>query len=360
MNVSSEIKRQTKLVMDFLEKAEPFILKKRFVPVAPEEIDEYIKNTNRIIPLDFYYWLTHVGAGTVYFLSDSLEIPSIQDIINNEVDGRSYSESPKNCFKRITLDYLGTPILRVIDSLIIDEDGCAPVIDTIEYSDLTGKVFASSWPMYVLNQAVEALCDAVNSLNTSTEGTKEKLKEKFNFQDDTENALVKFGIKLCLANTGLDTKLNDACLRSIDNNNTTNNKEEAEELDNIMSQSMGKCAEQILKWTSESYTEPAEKKYDLKEIIAEVDKEWERSGKYYSGLIEEDFSKNSISELVKALHDSPFRPLRRSIAYELYNILSDEDKLKILKPIYEDDNEFDLELKCDIFNNCCSVDGFLE
>ena len=360
MEISNEIKRQTDVVLNFLKKSEPFILKKKFVPVPPEVIDEYLNHRHRIIPPDFYYWLTHVGAGTVYFLSGSLDIPTIQEIINNETDGRLYDNSPKNCFKRITLDYLGTPSIKVIDSLVIDEHGCAPVIQTTYYGDLTGEIFSSSWPMYVLNQAVQALRRTVNELNTSGEATNDKLREKFNFQDDTEKSLVKLGLELCLSHTGLDTKLNDAALRSIANNNTTNNEEETEEVENMFKESLVKITGELLDLASETYEVPPDKKYNLKELIEKIEKNWETFGRCYIDFIDHDFSKSKLTELLKVLHESQFRLVRESIVYELNDILSDEEKLTILKPIYNDENEFDLELKSKIHRLCSSVEGFLD
>ncbi|QOX77410.1 SMI1/KNR4 family protein [Trichlorobacter lovleyi] len=151
---SEKIKQQTDLVIKYLEIAKPLITYTKLVSVSEEQITQYEQQLNKIVPPDYRYWLTTYGSGRIEFLEGSLLIDSIFELM--ESDGRCVDEGdPQDCWKRIYIGYPGAPITMALDSTIIDEYGCAPVIETDEYGNTVGQVLASSWPMYVIRNIIE-------------------------------------------------------------------------------------------------------------------------------------------------------------------------------------------------------------
>jgi hypothetical protein len=98
--------------------------------------------------------LTTYGSGRIEFVESELEIESIYNL--HEDDGRTVrDDDPANCWRRIYLGYGGAPTINALDSTIIDNDGCAPIVETKEYSNQVQRVLASSWPMYVIRKVVD-------------------------------------------------------------------------------------------------------------------------------------------------------------------------------------------------------------
>lgn len=154
MEYSDVVIEQTKLAWEFLEKARPLITYTKLVLVSEEQISQYEQKQNKIVPPDYRYWLTVRGSGLIEFFEGTLEIVSIFELM--ESDGRTVSrDDPQDSWKRIYIGYPGAPITMALDSTIIDENGCAPVIITEEYGNKVDKVLASSWPMYVVRQVIE-------------------------------------------------------------------------------------------------------------------------------------------------------------------------------------------------------------
>ncbi|ACD93761.1 SMI1/KNR4 family protein [Trichlorobacter lovleyi] len=154
MEYSDVVIKQTKIAWEFLEQARPLITYTKLVPVSEEQISQYEQKQNKIVPPDYRYWLTLHGSGLIEFLEGTLEIVSIFELM--ECDGRTVSsDDPQDSWKRIYIGYPGAPITTALDSTIIDENGCAPVIITEEYGNKVDKVLASSWPMYVVRSVIE-------------------------------------------------------------------------------------------------------------------------------------------------------------------------------------------------------------
>lgn len=154
MEYSDVVIKQTKMAWEFLEKARPLITYTKLVPVSEEQIALYEQKQNKIVPPDYRYWLTRYGSGLIEFLEGALDIVSIYELM--ESDGRAGSaDDPQNCWKRIYIGYPGAPVASALDSTIIDDYGCAPVIVTGEYDNKVDEILASSWPMYVVRQVIE-------------------------------------------------------------------------------------------------------------------------------------------------------------------------------------------------------------
>lgn len=154
MVFSDVIKDQTALAWQYLEKAKPLITYKKLVPVSEAQIAQYEITWNKIVPPDLRYWLTTYGSGRIEFLEGELEILSIYELMNS--DGRDVSVGdPHNCWKRIYIGYAGAPVTLCLDSTIIDENGCAPIILTEKYSNKVEQVLASSWPMFVVKGIID-------------------------------------------------------------------------------------------------------------------------------------------------------------------------------------------------------------
>lgn len=152
---SAELMRQTALAWEFLDMAKSITTYMKLVPVMTEQIDEYEKAYDKIVPPDYRYWLETHGSGHIEFITDALEIPSIYELCDD--GGRLVdNDDPANCWKRIYLGCGGAPVTLALDSTIIDEFGCAPVIRTEVYSNQVGEVLSSSWPMYVVLKIIEA------------------------------------------------------------------------------------------------------------------------------------------------------------------------------------------------------------
>ncbi len=154
MVISDVIKGQTALAWHYLENAKPLITYQKLVPVSEAQIAQYELTWNKIVPPDLRYWLTTYGSGRIEFLEGELEILSIYELMNS--DGRDVSVGdPQNCWKRIYIGYAGAPVTLCLDSTIIDENGCAPIILTEEYSNKVELVLASSWPMFVVKGIID-------------------------------------------------------------------------------------------------------------------------------------------------------------------------------------------------------------
>lgn len=164
---SEVIKQQTDLAREYLEKAQPLITYSKLVPVSEEQISLYEQKQNKIVPPDYRYWLTLHGSGLIEFVEGTLEIVSIFELM--ECDGRTVSsDDPQDCWKRIYIGYSGAPIAMALDSTIIDENGCAPVIETEEYGNKVDKILASSWPLYVVRRVIEIASSLKNKSHAGT------------------------------------------------------------------------------------------------------------------------------------------------------------------------------------------------
>ncbi|MCE1225213.1 MAG: SMI1/KNR4 family protein [Geobacteraceae bacterium] len=167
MEYSDVVIKQTRMAWEFLEKARPLITYTKLVPVSEEQIVQYEQKQNKIVPPDYRYWLTTYGSGLIEFLEGAVEIVSIYELM--ESDGRTVSsDDPRDSWKRIYIGYSGAPIAMALDSTIIDENGCAPVIETEDYGNKVDKVLASSWPMYVVRCVIEIASSLKSSTQAST------------------------------------------------------------------------------------------------------------------------------------------------------------------------------------------------
>lgn len=200
------MKKQTELAWQYLEKARPLIIYEKLVPVTDTQIDLYEQVWEKIVPPDYRYWLTTYGSGLIEFLQGELPIISIYEL--KESDGRDVSaDDPKNCHKRIYIGYAGAPVASCLDSTIIDEDGCAPVIETDVYGNKVEKVLASSWPMFVIKSIIDI---AIN------------LKERAQIETYTNDQIAAIDALANLDFASIDKALEDTFTRAIAYNNTQN------------------------------------------------------------------------------------------------------------------------------------------
>lgn len=164
---STELIEQTKLAWGYLEKAKPIITYMHLVPVNETQIEEYEEKTGKIIPPDYRYWLTQYGSGRIEFIENSLSIPSIYELLEDD-DRLVSDQDPANCWKRIYLGYGGTPSIEVLDSTVIDEAGFAPVAVTQVYSNRIERVFSSSWPMFIIKNVIDTAKSLVDRIKEVT------------------------------------------------------------------------------------------------------------------------------------------------------------------------------------------------
>jgi hypothetical protein len=209
---SEKIRKQCELVWDNIELMSEIILHKNLVPSDEGDILDYTKRTGKIIPPDYHYWLINYGSGVIDFVTGSIKIQSTVDLIENEKDGRYYDLQPKDCWKRISLDYAGAPSITALDTTIIDSDGCCPIIETGGYADIVETVYASSWPMYLVLTVIRFAKNAKEKMTFETDSGVNKLTN-LSFQD-------------------IDVDLEAAHERAMEHNETESDEAEYEEFMN--------------------------------------------------------------------------------------------------------------------------------
>lgn len=171
---SDMLKNQVELAWQYIEKAKPLITYTKLVPVQEDQIAQYEQKQNKIVPPDYRYWLTTHGSGRIEFLEGDLKIVSIYEFLQS--DDRTVSkDDPQGCSKRVYIGYAGAPVTLALDSTIIDEHGCAPVIQTHCYENTVETVLASSWPMYVVKRILE-IASSINNRVPNNSFTDEQNK----------------------------------------------------------------------------------------------------------------------------------------------------------------------------------------
>lgn len=164
---SDILKNRTELAWQYLEKAKPLITYTKLVPVIEDQIVRFEQEQKKIVPPDYRYWLTTYGSGRIEFLEGDLEIVSIYEFL--KCDGRTVSsDDPHGCSKRVYIGYAGAPVALALDSTIIDEHGCASVIETHCYENTVETVLASSWPMYVVRSIIEIAASLYNQIQNNS------------------------------------------------------------------------------------------------------------------------------------------------------------------------------------------------
>lgn len=153
--LSDVMKKQTELAWQYLEKARPLITYEKLVPVPEALIEQYEHHSHKIVPADYRYWLTTYGSGRIEFLDGELPIVSIFELMKICVRDITV-EDPQNCWERINISCPTARDTLFLDSTIIDENGCAPVILTKTGSYEVEKVLSSSWPMYVIKSIIDS------------------------------------------------------------------------------------------------------------------------------------------------------------------------------------------------------------
>lgn len=153
--LSDVMKKQTELAWQYLEKARPLITYEKLVPVPEALIEKYEHHSHKIVPADYRYWLTTYGSGRIEFLDGELPIVSIFELMKICVREITV-EDPQNCWERINISCPAARDTLFLDSTIIDDNGCAPVILTKTDSYEVEKVLSSSWPMYVIKSIIDS------------------------------------------------------------------------------------------------------------------------------------------------------------------------------------------------------------
>jgi hypothetical protein len=310
-HVTDKIIKQSEFVIELLNDASDLILYKKLVPVKKEEILRYIKGSGKVFPPDFFYWLTTYGSGIIDFVNDSVDIPSINDLIENEMDGRYWSKKPKDCWKRISLGYAGAPQLLALDSTIIDSDGCCPVITTVGYEDIVEEVLASSWPMYLIRRIIKPTKDALSKISIEKESAANKF-ELLSFHE-------------------IDMDLKTAHSKAMLHNETESDDKEHEE---FMNNSLGEFTSHYLDEIEAG--EFREKKINnLNETISFIDKCMEHGISSFidaTMFIEEETTKRDLDKLYTLL-EHPSRDVRGRSFLAIRRLLKGKkipEKLKIL------------------------------
>lgn len=325
-NESDKIIKQSQLVNELLNDASALILYKNLVPVKKEEISRYIQGSGKIFPPDFFYWLTTYGSGIIDFVNGSIDIPSITDLIEHEMDGRFWGKKPKNCWKRISLGYAGAPQLVALDSTIIDNDGCCPVIVTVGYEDLVEEVLASSWPMYLICRIIELTKDALSKVS---------IKEG--------SAANKLGL---LSFPEIDTDLKTAYSKAMLHNET---ESDDKEYDEFMNNSLGDFASHYLdKFKDEEFSEA--RINNLNEAISLIDEFMEKGmSSYFDSLqfIEYESTNKDIDRLYTLL-EHPGRDVRECSLLAIRRLLKGKDIPEQLTILAEKTS--DTELTTNIIN----------
>jgi len=342
IRVSNEIKDQSKLVLKFLNKASPIILSKYLVPIKRKEIDEYVKATGKIFPSDYYYWLTEYGAGIIDFINGCIEIPSIQDLAENE--GRNYHNT-KDCWRRIPLGYAGAPSFLGLDTTVISKRGCCPVVETIAYTDAVCKVHASSWPMYMIRQILDLGMSAIGDLLLDQVDILDLINNNTSFNNEIiANSKLKTAHELGLTYfPGIDTELNNAYSKIKVHNRTISNKTELKERDEIISAA-----------TEGSFLDYCESKIDEKkkiktiaQAVSQIKKKMSIGNTLFSEeswFIEKESKKKDIDALYRLL-EHPVRNIRKSSFSAINRLIKSKKEPDKLLKIMEKSGNFLLKLK---------------
>jgi len=158
-SVSQKIIDQTNLALKYIDDASDIIIHKKLFPVDQDEINDFTKETGKVLPLDYTYWLLTQGCGFIDFLNNWIVIPSLHDIKENEklASYLGHTESRKKIA-------IPQGFLDVGSS----DNGCCPVINMHIYSDIINTVYASSWQMLI----IRSIIDITNSLYWEIEGKK--------------------------------------------------------------------------------------------------------------------------------------------------------------------------------------------
>ena len=133
------IVKQSEMAFEFIQRIEPLIISKRLVPAKKKILDI---DWEGIIPLDYLYWVTEYGSGSIELASGTTKILCIQEIVAYH-DETDYSQDD--------------PADAMIDMTIMNDLGMCPVIETEAYSNFVGSILDSSWPMYLIGQLLNLI-----------------------------------------------------------------------------------------------------------------------------------------------------------------------------------------------------------
>lgn len=300
--VSKKIKDQTELVLQYLNTVSDIIIHKKLVPVSEDEILSFTSKMGKALPLDFSYWLMTQGSGFIDFINESLTIPSLHDLYNLE-DGRLNSEHPDQSWKRISLVYSGAPSIDAMDTTIIDEDGCCPIITTYEYEDRVCEVMASSWPMFLLRNIIGA-----------TKKIFPRIQDNASIQDLTDSYF-----------PGIDKDLEKAHTRAMKHNRT---KVDKDEIKKVMSDDLSSCIE------GHAGDASKEKIKDLDNAIRVLNDCYEKGNLYAydaSSYIEDKTVYNDLPVLYKLL-EHPIRETRGNAFSAIKRLLNNLNDVSLKVP----------------------------
>lgn len=206
--LSDVIKKQTELAWQYLEKAKPLISYQKLVPVSGALIEQYELHSHKTVPVDYRYWLTTYGSGRIEFLDGELPIVSLFELM--KICARDITvEDPQNCWERINISCPAARDTLFLDSTIIDDNGCAPVILINTGSYKVEKVLSSSWPMYVIKSIIDSASCLKDRAQTGSYTVE---------QTNAIEELANLDIEL------IDDVLDNASARAQAHNNTKNDK----------------------------------------------------------------------------------------------------------------------------------------
>ncbi len=142
---SEELKCQTQLAWDYIEKAKPLINYMKLVPMDEQQISEFEGLLDINYPDDFRYWLSNFGSGRIEFLEGSLRIVSPYEL---QETFHLYGYLGERSGVYVSSWDSGSVD---IEPGAVDTDGLTPVVLSKEDKE----VIASSWPMYLIKCIVE-------------------------------------------------------------------------------------------------------------------------------------------------------------------------------------------------------------